>query len=211
MRFPVVLFDFDGTIADTGAIIADSYRDTVASVLGRELDPAELPGIFRAGALEAQMALLDPARIAELTQAYRTVYDVHNRRLTAFPGMVAVLQTLRREGRRLGIVSSKRTGMVELSLELLPLAGVFDVVVGAEDTVRHKPDPLPILYALERLDARPEDAVYVGDAPMDVECARAAGVRSIAVTWGGLFPWADTLAARPEAVAETAEDLLALL
>ena len=123
MRFPVVLFDFDGTIADTGPIIADSYRDTVASVLGRELDPAELPGIFRAGALEAQMAMLDPARIPEL-DADATARSTRRTtgRLTAFPGMVALLETLRREERRLGIVSSKRTAMVELSLELLPLA-----------------------------------------------------------------------------------------
>jgi pyrophosphatase PpaX len=211
MRFPVVMFDFDGTIVDTARIIADSYRHTVATVLGRDLDEAELPGLYRAGALEAQMRLLDPARVDELTTTYRTAYADRTGRVEAFPGMTALLETLHREGRRLGIVSSKRTSMVELTLELVPLAHLFTVVVGAEDTEVHKPDAAPLLHALERLGARPEEAAYVGDAPVDVECARAAGVASIAVTWGGLFPLEQTLAARPDAVANTPEDLLALL
>jgi pyrophosphatase PpaX len=210
VRFPVVLFDFDGTIVDSAAVIEDSFRHTVATVLGRELDRAELPVIFRAGALEAQMTLLDPGRVPDLTSVYRAAYAERHERVQAFPGMIALLETLRAEGRRLGIVSSKRTAMVELAFGLLPL-GHFDVIVGAEDTERQKPDPLPLLHALERLGASPQEAVYVGDAPVDVECARAAGIHALAVTWGGLFPVAQTLAAQPDAVAHRVEELLALL
>jgi pyrophosphatase PpaX len=125
--------------------------------------------------------------------------------------MLALLETLKGEGRRLGIVSSKRREMVTAAFELVPLAHLFDVVVGAKDTELHKPQPEPLLHALARLGASPGDAAYVGDAPMDVEAARAAGMHSIAVTWGGLFPFEQTLAARPDAVARSVEELLALL
>jgi pyrophosphatase PpaX len=61
---------------------------------------------------------------------------------------------------------------------------MFDAVVAAEDSERHKPEPDPVLVALERLGAGPEGACYVGDSPFDVESGRAAGVLTIGVTWG---------------------------
>ena len=97
-----------------------------------------------------------------------------------------VLETLRAEGRRLGIVTAKRRATVELAFSFLPLERFFDVVVGSDDTERHKPDPEPLLYALEQLDAEPQQAAYVGDSPFDIRAAKAAGVHAVAVTWGGI-------------------------
>ena len=75
---------------------------------------------------------------------------------------------------------------VAARLRAAPLGAYFDVVVGADDTERHKPDPEPVLHALELLGARPDDAAYVGDSPFDVRAARAAGVYAVAVAWGGI-------------------------
>ena len=60
------------------------------------------------------------------------------------------------------------------------------MLVGAEDTERHKPDPDPLLEALARLDAAPDDAAYVGDSPFDIRAAKAAGLFAVAVGWGGI-------------------------
>jgi pyrophosphatase PpaX len=210
VRFPVVLFDFDGTIVDSGAIISASFLQ-VAKEAGLALTPEQLPDVYRVGPLEAQMASLDAARTDELTARYRVINAALHADLVAFPGMMPLLETLRAEGRRLGLVTSKLRKTVDLAFETLPLAHLFDVVVGSDDTAAHKPDPAPILHALERLGAAAGEAAYVGDAPMDVEAARAAGVHAVAVTWGGLFPAEQTLAARPDAVAHTPEELLALL
>jgi len=85
------------------------------------------------------------------------------------------------------------------------------VVVGAEDTTRHKPDPEPLLAALDRLDASSADAAYVGDSPFDVRAAKAAGVKAVAVVWGGIHG-ADALEAeKPDALVHRAEELLAVL
>jgi pyrophosphatase PpaX len=210
VRFPVVLFDFDGTIVDSAAIISASFMQ-VAQEAELALTREQLPDIYRLGALEAQMAFLDEARADDLAARYRVINAALHADLVAFPGMLALLETLRAEGRTLGLVTSKLRKTVDLAFETLPLAQLFDVVVGSGDTTLHKPAAEPILHALERLGAAPADTAYVGDAPMDVEAARAAGVHAVAVTWGGLFPAEQTLAARPDAVAHTPEELLALL
>ncbi|HSO01715.1 MAG TPA: HAD-IA family hydrolase, partial [Gaiellaceae bacterium] len=88
---------------------------------------------------------------------------------------------------------------------------LFDVVVGSDDTERHKPDPAPIVHALELLGASPDDAVYVGDSPFDIRAAKAAGVHAVAVTWGGIHPRERLEGEGPDAVVDTAEELLAAL
>jgi pyrophosphatase PpaX len=85
----------------------------------------------------------------------------------------------------------------------------FDVVVTADDTLRHKPNPDPVLHALEVLGAGVEGACYVGDAPFDMQAGGAAGVITIAVTWG-FFSRADLAAENPDLIVDTPEELLAV-
>jgi pyrophosphatase PpaX len=122
-----------------------------------------------------------------------------------------VLVRLKDEGRRLGIVTAKRRATVELAFDAVPLRHLFDTVVGGDETARHKPDPDPLLLALERLDARPEDTAYVGDAPFDVRAAKAAGVHAVAVTWGGIHPRERLEREEPDAIVDDAEELLGVL
>jgi pyrophosphatase PpaX len=115
-------------------------------------------------------------------------------------------------GRRLGIVTAKRRDTVALAFETLPeLEEYFDVIVGAEDTERHKPYPDPLLHALAHLDADAGEAAYVGDSPFDIAAARAAGIFSVAVTWGGIHPEARLRESGPDAVVHDAEELLDVL
>jgi pyrophosphatase PpaX len=123
-----------------------------------------------------------------------------------------VLPALTRRGARLGVVTAKRLPTVRLAFDVIPeLERYFDVVVGAEDTSRHKPHPDPILMALERLEAEPQDGAYVGDSPFDVRAAKAAGVRAVAVTWGRIHDEERLARERPDALVHTAEELLAEL
>jgi pyrophosphatase PpaX len=87
----------------------------------------------------------------------------------------------------------------------------MDVVIGAEDTARHKPQPDPVLEALRRLDASPADAAYVGDSPFDIHAGNAAGVFTVAVGWGGIHPDERLLHAGPDALVHTAEELHGVL
>ena len=86
-----------------------------------------------------------------------------------------------------------------------------DVVVAREDTERHKPEPDPLLLAVERLGGDAAEAAYVGDSPFDIRAAKAAGVFAVAVGWGGIHPDERLLAEEPDAFVQTPEELLDVL
>ncbi len=178
MRFPVVLFDLDGTLIDSGPIILSSMQYSVRTVLGREI-PAEELGLTIGGqGIVAQMQAIDAERADELVEVYKQHNDGLHETLEAFDDLLALLPRLKAEGRKLGIVTAKRHRTVRLALERFPaLEDDFDVVVAHEDTSRHKPDPDPVLFAIEKLGGAPSDAAYVGDSPFDIQ--RGEGRRRV--------------------------------
>ena len=212
MRFPVVLFDLDGTIIDSGSMIVASMRHAALTVLGREVPEEELSAAVGGPGLVAQMRALDDARADELVRVYREHNEPLHATLEACAGIDLALESLAREGRRLGIVTAKRHATVRLAFGVLPeLETFFDVVVAADDTERHKPDPEPIVEALARLEARSREAAYVGDSPFDVQAAKAAGVFAVAVTWGGIHSRERLAGEAPDAIVSTPEELLGVL
>ena len=84
----------------------------------------------------------------------------------------------------MAVVTSKRSAIARRGLEHTGIARYFPVVIGADDTERHKPDPEPVRLALTRLGVAPERAVFVGDAPFDIAAGRAAGVVTVGACWG---------------------------
>ncbi len=154
---------------------------------------------------------LDPDRVDELVDAYRAHNEPLHAELEAFPGVLDLLDVLRDEGRRLGIVTAKRLRTVGLAIDRIPALGKVDVVIGAEDTERHKPEPDPVLEALRRLRAEPAEAAYVGDSPFDIRAAKAAGVLAVAVGWGGIHPDERLLREEPDALVHTTEELYGVL
>lgn len=211
MRFPVVLFDLDGTVIDSGSIIVASMRHATKTVLAREVEDEVLMATVGGSGLVEQMRLLDEDRVDELVACYREHNGPLHSELAECAGMTDVLHALKRQGRRLGIVTAKRRVTIDLAFSHLPLEHFFDVVVGSDDTERHKPHPEPLLYALERLSARPEQAAYVGDSPFDVRAAKAAGVHAVAVTWGGIHHRERIEIEAPDAIVTNTEELLAAL
>jgi pyrophosphatase PpaX len=203
-----VLFDLDGTVIDSVALIRESHRHAVREVLGREpADDVLVAGVGRP--LIEQMRAFDPERAEELLAVYRA-WNHENTAvlLRPYPGLEETLRALRDDGRRLGIVTSKSGPTVRLAFDVLPLERYFDVVIAAEDTTRHKPGPEPILLALRRLGSDPDRACYVGDSPFDLAAARAAGIDAIGVTWG-FFAAAALAPETPRALVRTPERLLA--
>jgi pyrophosphatase PpaX len=212
MPFRIVLFDLDGTLIDSGPIILASMQHAVRTVLGREIPPPELQMSIGGQGIVAQMTAIDADHADELLEAYKEHNDGLHETLEAFDDLLAVLPRLKAEGRKLGIVTAKRHRTVALALERFPaLAGAFDVVVGFEDTERHKPDPEPVLLAVEKLGGSVEEAVYVGDSPFDIGAAKAAGVFAVAVGWGGIHPDERLLEEEPDAFVRTPEELLGVI
>jgi pyrophosphatase PpaX len=208
IRFPVVLFDLDGTVVDSGGIILASMRHATREVLGRDFGDAELMQAVGGPGLEAQMAVFAPGQVDELVRVYRDHNEPLHEELEACAGMEDVLLRLRDEGRRLGVVTAKRRSTVELAFARVPLAHLFETVVGGDETERHKPDPEPLLLAAERMNASPAETAYIGDSPFDIRAAKAAGMYAIGVTWGRIHDRERLEREEPDAIVERAEELL---
>lgn len=186
MPLEAVLLDFDGTIVDTTDLIYQSMRHATRKVLGREMSREAL--MANVGQpLPRQMELFDREKVQELLRTYSLFNEEHHDALIReFPAVEASLARLYDEGLGLAVVTSKRRPSVLMTLDSFPgLRAIMDVFVTMEDTAEHKPHPAPLLKGLELLgNVPPEKAAYVGDAPFDVAAARAAGVVSVAVSWG---------------------------
>ncbi len=211
MRYPTVLFDFDGTIVDSGAMILASFRHATRTVLAREIPDRELAAAVGGSTIFEQMRAFDPNRVDELVEAYRAHNTPLHDDLRAFQGMEELLGGLRAEGRRLGIVTAKRRRTIDLAFRVLDLERFFDAVVTADSTERHNPDPEPVLHALALLGARPADAAFVGDSPFDRGAGSAAGVFTVGVSWGGLHAEEALYAAGADVVVHSQEELLGVL
>jgi len=208
---PVVLFDLDGTVIDSGAIILASMRHAAKEVLGAEPPDELLMAAVGGPGLEAQMQALAPDRVAELVDVYRAHNEPLHDGLVCCPGMDDVLVRLNEEGRRLGIVTAKRRETVELAFATVPVGHLFETVVGGDETERHKPHPEPLLLAAQRLRVDPEQCAYVGDSPFDVRAAKAARMHAVAVTWGRIHDRERLVSEEPDAIVDSAEDLLGVL
>jgi pyrophosphatase PpaX len=211
MRYPTVLFDLDGTLIDSGAMILASYRHATRTVLAREIPDEVLAGFIGGGTIRDHMTSLDAARADELVRVYREHNEPLHDELEAFEGVDRVLRTLKQEGRRLGIVTAKRRRTVDLAFAVLPIARYFDAVVTTETTERHKPHPEPVLKGLELLGAERSEAAFVGDSPFDVRAGKAADVFTVAVAWGNIHPVDRLLDAGADVLVENPGELLDVL
>ena len=208
MRFPVVLFDLDGTVVDSGGIILASMRHATRTVLGRDIPDEALMAAVGGPGLEHQMRAFGPEHVEELIRVYREHNEPLHGGLEACAGMEDVLVRLHEEGRRLGVVTAKRRATVELAFASVPLGHLFETVVGGDETERHKPDPEPLLLAARRMNADPDETAYVGDSPFDIRAAKAAGMYALAVTWGRIHDRRLLEREEPDAIVDTAEELL---
>lgn len=208
-----VLFDLDGTLVDSLELILASFRHTMRVHRGSAPPDAEWLATMGTPLLAQLRGFAEDEEEARAMMATYVAHnqEVHGDLLRPFPGVRETLEELRRRDVRLGIVTSKmRHGtMRELAACSLP-AEWFGAIVTADEPVPHKPDPAPVRLALERLEERPERAVYVGDSVWDLRAGRAAGTRTAAALWGPFSP-PELAVERPDRLMDRIAELLDLL
>lgn len=179
-----LLFDLDGTLVNTIPLILRAFRETFLALGVPPRDDREM--LLEVGKPLYQQALdIDPRRADEIFRVYQEMYDRHYQELVReYPGIREALASLRDRGYRLAVVTSKRYSNARLDLERFELLPYLEALVTAEDTANHKPDPEPVLKALEKLGGSPGRAVFIGDSPYDIRSAHGAGVRAGAAAWG---------------------------
>lgn len=173
-----VLFDFDGTLADSFGAIASSTNHVRRAYGLPDLPEREVRMCVGLGLAQLMADLVPNAPTDEAVNLYR---EHHTTVMLAgtklMPGVAEAVATLARRGYRLAVCSNKRAEFTRNLADHLGLRPAVAEVLGPEDVGgRAKPDPAMLLEALRRLGDSPAGAVYVGDMAVDVHAARAAGV-----------------------------------
>ncbi len=182
--FPVYIFDVDGTLVDSAIDICGAIQGVLSKTSASAVTDDNLRRYIGRHLIELFQDVLpgaEPARIEAMVQDYRSIYSARQHcSTTAYPGVLETLSIL--PGRK-STATTKGTPTTRIVLERFGLLPFFDHVQGT-DGFPAKPNPDVIFKALEGLGAQPEDCLFVGDSPADMEAAKRAGVKSCAVTYG---------------------------
>lgn len=186
-----VLFDLDGTFADTAP---DLGRAVNAMRAARGLGPVALSETRRVTSLGARGLLgvgfgigLDHADYAAMREEFLQIYENNLCCDTVlFPGMAELVDHLEADGLRWGIVTNKAERFAVPLLQQLGYAARAGCIIGGDTTGHMKPHPAPLLAAASQLELPPAACIYVGDDERDIQAGRAAGMATVAVRFGYL-------------------------
>lgn len=210
MPLTTFLFDLDGTLIDSIDLILRSYRHTMQLHRGDQPIPPDdlwLKGLGTPLSVQFRHVTDDDVEIAAMIATYRTYNLTHHDALAKpYEGIAAEVLRLKAHGKRLGLVTSKLHDGALRGIKVCGLGEAFDVVLGCDDVTNPKPHPEPVLKAMEQLGVTPAETVFIGDARYDIECGRAAGVKTAAVLWGP-FDRAHLEDSRPDYWLEKPADL----
>ncbi|MCM3388650.1 pyrophosphatase PpaX [Ureibacillus chungkukjangi] len=183
MHMKALLFDFDGTLLNTNDLIIQTFMHVLEERFPGQYSPKDCMN-FIGPSLKETFEQLTPNEIDEMIERYRQWnYANHDNLVTEYDGVVDTLEKLKEKGIRLAIVSTKRRDTIEKGLELMGAKHLFEFWVGVDSVKNVKPDPEPVLLAIEKLGVSKEDVMMIGDNYHDILAGKNAGVKSAGVAW----------------------------
>ncbi|MBU1094153.1 MAG: HAD-IA family hydrolase [Firmicutes bacterium] len=196
-----ILFDLDGTLIESTEIILETFVLTFKKFFPSiELSETELTNML-GHTLYTTFAFYSDSKeqVDEMVDYYRTVSNQKiEEGLKAYPGAAETMAYLKKKGCIVGVVTSKMRHVATYHLELTGLLQYVDGLIGYEDSEAHKPNPEPLLKALNLFGAKPKSTIYIGDHENDMVAAKKAGISACAVTYSHRLK--EMLLERPEFV-----------
>lgn len=213
MAFNTIIFDFDGTVANTNGLVIDSWQHVYQKLSGHKVDEAVIRTTFGEPLPTSMEKAFPNIPVEESIGIYRNHQkDIYEEMIEPFPGMVDLMRQLKEKGYKVGIATSRMKSSTLVGLRKFGVMDYIDALVTCDDTNKHKPDPEPVLISLERLQAKPEEALMIGDSMFDIKCAHNAGVKAVLVGWAEAVTEEDLQGSdAPEYQIEKAEDLFKIL
>lgn len=198
MNINGVIFDFDGTLADTLPLCIRAFRSSIEPHLGRSVSDAEIIATFGPSE-EGTIKALIPNQYEQGVAAYLTHYEqYHADHPHLFPGIQPLLDELQRKNVRLALVTGKGEGSASMSLQFYQLTPYFSAFGYGDLSTEHKARNISRIVADWGLTS--DEVLYVGDAPSDIVACRKAGVPIAAAAWA--------TTAEPTVLAELEPDAL---
>ncbi len=183
MAVKALLFDFDGTLLNTNELIIQTFMHVLNERFPGQFSPKDCLK-FIGPSLKQTFNDIAPGEEEALIAKYRAWnIEHHDELVSQYPDVVSTLEQLKAQGILLAIVSTKRNDTIDRGLSILGAAHLFDVRIGTDNVKNVKPDPEPVLLALERLGVDKDDAIMIGDNSHDIEAGHRAGVRAAGVAW----------------------------
>ena len=184
-----VVFDIDGTLINTAYANLCSLRDAVRHYTGVDHSHEELTFSLGRSAVDTMKILnVDPSLYEAVVSMWEDSLQNYADTIHYFPGIPQVVEKLHEAGYPIGIVTSQSKAEFASFAILDQLRPYFGVVICAEDTQKHKPNPDPLLKYAELAGADITEVTYIGDSPYDKACALSAGARFILAPWGSAQP-----------------------
>lgn len=211
MKKKYIVFDFDGTVADTNKLIVDAWQHIFMHYRGKKEDESKIYHTFGETLRYSISNMIPEADTDEAITMYRNYQKMHNQRKELFPGIKDLLFTLRKKGYVQAIVTSRTKKTTNEYMKDLGVGEYFDLIITCDDVHVHKPDPLPLSTALDRLNASNEEAIMIGDTRFDIGCANNAGVDSALAGWSKAFSDEDLSVCTPTYRLKTPAELLEIV
>jgi phosphoglycolate phosphatase len=182
----VVMFDLDGTLVDSSVDITNAINYAIGPYGIRKMIVDETIGMVGEGLTRLIEKIVGNERAAIVPEVLDRFVGYYSEHLVEFTVPYrGVRETLERLGNyRKAVISNKRESLSKKLLEELGLAKYFDLILGSDSVEEKKPSPKPIIQVLESFSLQPEEAVIVGDSNYDIDAGKAAGIRTIAVSYG---------------------------
>lgn len=177
-----IVFDVDGTLIDTEYALLHSLRDILKEEYDRNYKIEELE--FALGITgEAAIEQLEISNIKYAIELWNDKLNKYKETVCVFNGIEELLKQLSLNY-KLGIVTSKTKEEFEEEVVHFGLNKYFGIIICADDTKKHKPNPEPLLKYMELANAKNNETIYIGDSIYDIQCAKASNVDFVFAKWG---------------------------
>ena len=171
-----IVFDFDGTLANTLPVIFACYDHSTEKILGKKADRAPFIETFGLPLIVCLTNVFGKEKGRLICDEYRAYQEIHHDELIQpFPRVKETLEQLQQRNIPMAVVTSKSTATCLRGARCLGIENYFDTVIGSDAVTHPKPDAEPTRIALARLGTLPEETLCIGDAPFDIMSGKAAG------------------------------------